>query len=188
MGNRTREINKEDFLRKVMAYETKTRVDTKPRPTGCSLEEMISNAFEDISETDDKLVTSLWKTESEYTPSPYSCWNDPGINKYLTLKPRLSKSAQLETTFAASRDRWREETEFYSSIAKITSNQNYLEIIGMGEQAVPLILHELEERPSHWFVALTAILRVDPVPQEIRGDMRKMADMWLEYGRQQGWI
>lgn len=188
MGSRTREINIREFLRKALAYETKNRADLKPKAVACSLEKQISNAFEDISETDDKFVISLWKTESEYAPSSFSGWNDPGIDKYFNPKPRSSKATQLIAVFTTLRDRWREETEFYSSIAKISSNQNYLEIIGMGEQAVPLILRELEERPSHWFVALTAILRLDPVPQEFKGDMKKMADIWLEFGRKYGWI
>jgi hypothetical protein len=64
----------------------------------------------------------------------------------------------------------------------------YQQIIGMGERVVPVLLRELERRPNHWFWALKAITRQDPVPDEARGDFDAMVGAWLRWGRTQGYI
>jgi hypothetical protein len=64
----------------------------------------------------------------------------------------------------------------------------YQEIIGMGLPVVPLILEELQAEPDHWYWALQAITGENPVPAEVDGDMRRIRDAWLEWGRQQGLI
>ena len=85
-------------------------------------------------------------------------------------------------------DRWSKETINMSSIAARVAHSAYLEIIGMGEKAVPLLLSELEKRPSHWFPALTAITRENPIPEEARGRFKEMTEAWLEWGRKNNYI
>jgi hypothetical protein len=58
----------------------------------------------------------------------------------------------------------------------------------MSEPAVPLILKELQARPDHWFTALRAITGENPVPDEHRGDLRAMADDWLRWGVDAGYL
>ena len=59
----------------------------------------------------------------------------------------------------------------------------YQKIIGMGWTAVPFILRELDQRPTHWFWALRAITDVDPVDPENKGRVSLMASQWVEWGR-----
>ena len=85
-------------------------------------------------------------------------------------------------------NRWSEDTINMSSIAARVAHPAYLKIIGMGEKAVPLLLSELENRPSHWFPALTAITGENPIPEEARGRFKEMTEAWLEWGRKNNYI
>jgi len=87
------------------------------------------------------------------------------------------------------------KTRRASSIAgDITRNPAYFRIVGMGPKALPFILEHLREEttrgmPDHWFPALWAISGGEnPVPDEDRGRIRKMADAWLTWGRQRGYL
>ena len=46
---------------------------------------------------------------------------------------------------------------------------DYQRIIQMGEQAVPLILEELEREADHWYPALRQLTGVSPVRRKARG-------------------
>jgi hypothetical protein len=59
-------------------------------------------------------------------------------------------------------------------------------IIGMGWQAVPLILEELRQAPDQWFWALEAITEENPVSPDGAGDVEKMARAWIDWGIRQG--
>jgi hypothetical protein len=81
-------------------------------------------------------------------------------------------------------DQWRQETLDLSSLTEIVAHPAYLQIIAMGKAATPLILSELEKKPSHWFVALAAINQTNPVPAADAGNLKKMTEAWLGWGRQ----
>lgn len=94
----------------------------------------------------------------------------------------------LETEFRTLADKWREETGMLSSTSKKAMHPAYQQIIGMGKRAIPLILQELKERPSHWFVALRSITGENPAPPEAAGCVKKIADAWIEWGQKKGHI
>lgn len=81
---------------------------------------------------------------------------------------------------------WQAETKYLSSLKEIVLNRAYQQIIGMGDQAVPLILRELEREPDHWFWALTAITGYEPDLPEESANVETMAAAWLEWGRGRG--
>lgn len=83
---------------------------------------------------------------------------------------------------------WRAETGPSSSASEMAMHPAYQRIIGMGREAVPFLLRELEREPDHWFWALKAITGVDPVDAGHRGDVEEMARAWLQWGREQGYI
>jgi hypothetical protein len=58
----------------------------------------------------------------------------------------------------------------------------------MGPPAVPLILEERRHEPNQWFWALEAITEENPVPPEAAGDVRRMAQAWIDWGKRQGLI
>ncbi len=87
--------------------------------------------------------------------------------------------------------RWHQERGATSSITQMAMCRSYQRIIGMGRSvAVPLILQDLAskpENPDHWFWALRALTDDDPVPDYAQGDMRQMANAWLDWGRRNGY-
>jgi hypothetical protein len=64
----------------------------------------------------------------------------------------------------------------------------YQAIIGMGLPVVPLILEELRREPDHWFWALEALTGENPVPTEVDGDMSRVSEAWLKWGRREGLV
>lgn len=80
---------------------------------------------------------------------------------------------------------WRKQTAHLSSIRAKVMVPQYLEIIGMGQAALPLILNELKQKRTYLFPALRAITGIDPVKKEDRGNLKLMANSWIEWGRQQ---
>jgi hypothetical protein len=74
---------------------------------------------------------------------------------------------------------WKEATLFLSSITDMAMHPAYQQIIGMGQEALPLLLEELRREPDHWFWALQAITGVNPVPTQDQGDITRMTQAWL---------
>ncbi len=63
----------------------------------------------------------------------------------------------------------------------------YQRIIGMGGEAVPLLIAQLKSEgddPDQWFWALKAITEADPVSPDDQGDMVKMAQAWIRWAEQ----
>lgn len=98
----------------------------------------------------------------------------------------LTDERELERTFSALAEQWRADTVFLSSVEKMAMHPAYQRIIGLGPQALPLLLRELQGRPDHWFWALHAISGEDPAPADATFDQAVQA--WLEWGRCQGYI
>jgi hypothetical protein len=61
------------------------------------------------------------------------------------------------------------------------------EIISMGEAVVPLMLRDLEQQPRLWVWALPDITGEDPVPEADAGNIRKMSEAWLRWGKEHGY-
>ena len=88
-------------------------------------------------------------------------------------------------------EEWRMQRGVSSSITEGVLCSAYQGIIGMGTAAVPLLLRQLEAEgndPDQWFWALRAITRCQPVPEEDFGNFSKMAQSWLKWGRQSGYV
>ena len=80
----------------------------------------------------------------------------------------------------------REECSHLSLIRDVVLHPAYQQIVGMGPDALPLILGELDRGPGHWFWALRAIAQEDPVSPDHRGVVAKMARDWMDWGRRKG--
>ena len=83
---------------------------------------------------------------------------------------------------------WKLDVGPLSSVTEMAMHPAYQQMIGLGREAVPLLLRELEREPDHWFWALKAITGVDPVEPTQRGRVKEMAEAWLRWGREQGLI
>jgi len=104
--------------------------------------------------------------------------------KNLALK-ELSP-ANTKEKFERLTKRWKSETEVLSTIQEKAMHPAYQQIIGMGKEAIPLILNQMAREPDHWFWALKSITNEDPVPEEAKGDVIQMTKFWLEWGQSNG--
>ena len=99
-----------------------------------------------------------------------------------------SVTEALEQKFRLLAEQWRRETGMLSSISRMAMHPDYQRIIGMGERAISPILRELRRRPDHWFWALNAITGENPVPAASEGNIRQMAEAWVQWGHGRGYI
>lgn len=101
----------------------------------------------------------------------------------------LSASSRRESSrerFTSLARQWRAETRWLSSTSQIAMHPAYQAIIGMGSEALPMILEELRERSGYWYWALKAITREDPVTPADRGSIPAMKAAWLRWGSAKG--
>lgn len=83
---------------------------------------------------------------------------------------------------------WKEATTFTSSSTEIALDPAYQQIIGMGKEAVPLILEEMQREEDYWFWALKSITGADPVPPDDRGNLPKMTADWVNWAQTNGYL
>ncbi|MDP1996239.1 MAG: hypothetical protein Q8J90_03490 [Gallionella sp.] len=95
-------------------------------------------------------------------------------------EPVVTKFEKLVTEWKTSRSSINSGTEMFTHPA-------YQKIIGMGIEAVPLILKEMGINIDHWFWALKAITGKDPVPPAHRGRLKLMTKDWLSWAKKQGY-
>ena len=105
-----------------------------------------------------------------------------------TTFPLTRPEAELADEFRRLADEWEAETKYLSNTVQIAMSEPYQRIIALGRPVVPLILAELRERPQQWFWALRMLTGVNPVPDDIRGQVRRMAEAWVTWGEQNGLI
>ena len=95
----------------------------------------------------------------------------------------------VERQFRSLAARWSELTHYRSNMGNLRGHPVYRDLTALGEPAVPLILRELERRPSvSWFGLLAEITGENPVPVESAGHVESMAESWLEWGRRRGYL
>jgi hypothetical protein len=111
-------------------------------------------------------------------------WQD--LRRHHAL-PASQQQESVAERFGRLLETWRDATLLVSSSTEKLSHPAYLAIVALGLPAVPLILRELKRRPGHWSPALTAITGVVPYSPSLRGNLRAIADAWLEWGRSQGY-
>ena len=79
---------------------------------------------------------------------------------------------------------WSSETAHLSSPTKLIEHPAYRQIIGLGSAVLPLMLLDLSAHRRFWFPALSAITGENPVPENAAGDVERMTDAWIEWGRE----
>jgi hypothetical protein len=99
--------------------------------------------------------------------------------------PITRQRESLESRFQRLAQAWRAAVGPTSSLTQMAMHPAYQQIIGMGRDAIPLLLRELEREPDHWFWALKAITGVDPVDPGLKGRLDEMAGAWLKWGKEQ---
>ena len=109
-----------------------------------------------------------------------------GLSTAITETDSTTQRDSLQERFQLLARTLYDDCAHLSSVREVVLHPAYLQIVGMGPRAVPLILRELEHEPGHWFWALRAITQVDPVIPENRGKIAQMAQDWLKWARESG--
>ena len=102
----------------------------------------------------------------------------------------ISQPGQAETVeerFRRLATAWQDAVWFSSSPPEKCSHPAFRAIIGMGEEVVPLMLREMEEEPQLWVWALPEITGANPVPASDAGNIAKMNEAWLRWGKEHGY-
>ncbi|MGE3351911.1 MAG: hypothetical protein AB7O84_09230 [Planctomycetota bacterium] len=100
--------------------------------------------------------------------------------------PASTRRDSLRERFCLLARQWQRETQWLSSTTDIAMHPAYQAIIGMGPEAIPMILEELGGGSGYWFWALKAISREDPVAPRDRGSIPAMRAAWLKWGSAKG--
>ena len=95
----------------------------------------------------------------------------------------VGTTTDIEADFQRLATEWKQDTAHLSSPEMIAAHRAYQEIIGMGKDAIPFILQDLQKSPTQWFWALRSIAGESPVRPEDRGDVNAMTAAWLHWGR-----
>jgi len=116
-----------------------------------------------------------------------------GEVKYITVYEhshtqfiQLQFDFDLDGRFRHLASEWRRDTKHLSTIDEMVLHPNYLKIISMGKQAVPLLLEELRLRPDHWLLALNIITDEDPAQPD--DSFLEAVHAWIQWGRERGYL
>jgi hypothetical protein len=96
------------------------------------------------------------------------------------------RNAEIEQKFRRLADGWRRDTRYISSVSQIAMHPSYQKIVGMGQDVLPFILREMQERGGHWLWALHVITDEDPAPPG--ATFREAVQAWLEWGTEHGYL
>jgi len=99
---------------------------------------------------------------------------------------RVPPPETVEQQFRRLEAQWTTDTQFLSNPRLITEHPAFREIIALGPEVLPLMLRDLEAQPSLWVWALPEITGENPVEAGDGGNIRKMSDAWLQWGRAKG--
>ena len=89
--------------------------------------------------------------------------------------------------FTELADRWNRETVLMSNSERAAAHPDHMEIIRMGEPAVPLILERMQDGRGHWDYALGKITGANPVKRADWGNIAAIHASWLEWGEANGY-
>jgi hypothetical protein len=101
--------------------------------------------------------------------------------------PDTPEAETVEQRFRRLEATWLAEMGYSSSPKELCAHPAFQEILRIGEAVVPLMLRDLEEEPRLWVWALPAITGAHPVPESARGNIAKMSEAWLRWGREHGY-
>lgn len=94
----------------------------------------------------------------------------------------------VEKEFRSLADEWLAGMGFSSNPQKLMSHPAFQGIVALGMPAVPLLLREIQARPTLLVWALPEITKADPVPSASRGKIAEMARAWVGWGQENHYI
>jgi hypothetical protein len=101
--------------------------------------------------------------------------------------PDAPPAETLEQRFRRLEATWHADVRYSSSGTEHINHPAFQEIIRMGEAVVPLMLRDLEREPHFWVWALPDITGADPVAEADAGNITKMSETWVRWGKEHGY-
>jgi len=106
----------------------------------------------------------------------------------MTQVPATPTAESIEQRVVRLLGRWREETLYLSDSTRITGHPAYQELIALGPAALPFLFRDLEQTgDGHLSKALTAITGAQLISDDERGQMRRIAESWLRWAKDNGY-
>lgn len=104
------------------------------------------------------------------------------------LESKEYNPQEVKKEFANLASQWTQDVECMSSTVEMVKHPAYQKIVSMGQVVVPFLLEDLRQNPIYWLPALRQITQQNPVQPEQRGKIKQMAEAWLNWGKQEGYI
>jgi hypothetical protein len=108
------------------------------------------------------------------------------LTQWILSQKKLTEKKNVQKEFNRLATRWKSETESLSSIKKKITHPDYLKIIEMGYEVIPIILQSLLKEPDHWFVALNKISGENPI--SYGASFQEAVIGWLQWGQRKGFF
>lgn len=108
--------------------------------------------------------------------------------KKSSFAPKRQTKKFVEKQFNLLAEKWYLETLHSSGYLDKVLHPAYQRIIGLGKSVIPFILRELKDQLGEWFWALRALTGEDPTTSAMSGNRDKMAQAWLNWGKENGYI
>lgn len=109
------------------------------------------------------------------------------IDENLESKEEYSPE-QVKVEFTNLASQWTQAVEGMSSTVEMAKHPAYQKIVSMGQSVVPFLLEDLCQNPIYWLSALRQITKENPVQPEHKGKIKLMAEDWLNWGKQKGYV
>jgi hypothetical protein len=149
---------------------------------------------------DESLAVADWEMDDlaaryKEAQDPYESYDPVRVGgwSWHVVRPVASSSRtfrrsdeEVADEFSLLVNEWREATAIESGLERIILNSAYQRIIGLGPQALPHILRDIEETRDHWFWALTSIVGEDKAAGQT--SVGAAVEAWLAWGREAGLI
>ena len=100
--------------------------------------------------------------------------------------PRVPPAESAEQKLRRLEALWLTDTEFLSDARRIIDHPAFRQIVLLGREVVPVLLRDLQAKPSLLVWALPEMTGANPVPPADAGNIRKMSDAWVRLGQAQG--
>ena len=146
-----------------------------------------------MSDTSTSTSTSASPRFMPASVVPWTVSHNHGADVYLEPQDdvalvRSDARPIIAAEFKKHENKWKRETRHISSPVDKYLHPSYARIIGLGWPAVRYILQSIQRQPGDWFYALRAITDASPVPNSAAGDVRRMTECWVNWGKERGVI
>jgi len=88
---------------------------------------------------------------------------------------------RLQSDFISLKKKWIESASLHSNPSLLYGDENYQEIISMGEKIIPILIRDLNTNDGDWIRALNEITGINPIKESNIGYMEKMIQDWREW-------